>query len=330
MTFWTEGGQSIGMGHVMRCINIARAINVDETPMHFLVNNERPVIERLNQEALFHVVYPMSGRHAARLANSVVVIDTKRDVSSQVRSLKDDGKRVVLIDNSSTDEADAIVMPTPVYRGEPKAALFSGSGYLIIGENFRNSRGEEPTSHSSPLKVLVTMGGADPFNLTEMVLKALWPMEGIEVTTVIGPAFRMTGTMEEFVKRSGRRFAFAFNVKDMAPVMKEAHMAFTAVGTTVYELAYMGVPTALIGNYETDGPDLSMLESLGICTSLGYYRELAPSMITGAAEKFRDDSTEWKKKADAARALTDGCGASRIASLISSLFKPTELNSGAW
>ena len=132
----------------------------------------------------------MSGRHAGRLANSVVVIDTKRDVSSQVRSLKDDGKRVVLIDNSSTDEADAIVMPTPVYRGEPKAALLSGSGYLIIGENFRNSRGEEPTSHSSPLKVLVTMGGADPFNLTEMVLKALWPMEGIEVTTGHRPGFQ--------------------------------------------------------------------------------------------------------------------------------------------
>ena len=42
-----------------------------------------------------------------------------------------------------------------------------------------------------------------------------------------------------------------------------------------------------------------MLESLGICTSLGYYRELAPSMITGATEKFRDDATEWKKMAEA-------------------------------
>ena len=245
VTFWTEGGQSIGMGHVMRCINIARAFGAEEMPLHFLVNNERPVIERLNQEAFFHVVYPMSGKHANRLTKGVVVIDTKRDVSSQVRSLKEDGKKVVLIDNSSTDEADAIVMPTPVYRGQSRPALFSGSSYLIIGDNFREARGEGPISHSAPLKVLVTMGGADPFNLTEMVLKALWPIEGIEVTTVIGPAFRMTDTMEEFVKRSGESFTFAFNVKDMAPLMRASHIAFTAVGTTVYELAYMGVPSVL-------------------------------------------------------------------------------------
>ena len=319
VTFWTEGGQSIGMGHVMRCINIARALAPEEMPMHFLVNNEMPVIERLNQEAFFHVVYPMNGKHANRLTKGVVVIDTKRDVSSQVRSLKEDGKKVVLIDNNSTDEADAIVMPTPVYRGHIRPALFSGSSYLIIGDNFREARGEEPISHSGPLKVLVTMGGADPFNLTEMVLKALWPVEGIEVTTVLGPAFRMTETMEEFVKRSGEKFLFAFNVKDMAPLMRASHIAFTAVGTTVYELAYMGVPSVLIGNYETDAQDLSTLASLGLCSSLGFYRELAPSAISDAAERFRDDAALWAGMAQKARGLTDGCGASRIASLISAL-----------
>src|SRR3989304_6506945 len=116
VTFWTEGGPSIGMGHVMRCINIAHALETEEMPMHFLVNNERPVIDRLNEEPLFHIVYPMTGRHANRLTNGVVVIDTKRDVSAQVRSLREEGRKVVLIDNSSTGEADAIVMPTPVYR----------------------------------------------------------------------------------------------------------------------------------------------------------------------------------------------------------------------
>lgn len=321
VTFWTEGGPSIGMGHVMRCINIAHALETEEMPMHFLVNNERPVIDRLNEEAIFHLVYPMTGRHANKLTNGVVVIDTKRDVSAQVRSLREEGRKVVLIDNSSTVEADAIVMPTPVYRGQGSGNVLHGNSYLIIGDNFRRARGTEPLVHSAPLKVLVTMGGSDPFNLTEAVLKALWSIEGIEVTTVIGPAFKLTETMEEFIRRSDERFHFVFNAKNMAPLMSASHVAFTAVGTTVYELAYMGVPSVLIGNYETDAQDLATLHELGISRSLGYYRDLNPADITVAAESFRDDLASWTEMSLKARNLTDGDGASRIADLIRSLIK---------
>ncbi|MBI2400225.1 MAG: hypothetical protein HYV23_04095 [Deltaproteobacteria bacterium] len=321
VTFWTEGGPSIGMGHVMRCINIAHALETEEMPMHFLVNNERPVIDRLNEEALFHIVYPMTGRHVGRLTNGVVVIDTKRDVSAQVRSLREEGRKVVLIDNSSTGEADAIVMPTPVYRGRGCGNILHGNSYLIIGDKFRHSRAAEPLVHSAPLKVLVTMGGSDPFNLTETVLKALWNVKGIEVTTVIGPAFKLTETMEEFIKRSNERFTFVFNAKNMAQLMRASHIAFTAVGTTVYELAYMGVPSILIGNYETDAEDLATLDKLGISRSLGYYRDLHHDDISGAAESFRDDPARWTEMSLKARNLTDGDGASRIAALIRSLIK---------
>ena len=321
VTFWTEGGPSIGMGHLMRCINIAHALESEQMPMHFLVNNERPVIDRLNDEALFHIVYPMTGRHAGRLTNGVVVIDTKRDVSAQVRTLREEGRKVVLIDNDTAGEADAIIMPTPVYKGQDCGNLLSGRSYLIIGENFRKARGMEPVTHSAPLKVLVTMGGSDPFNLTEAVLKALWNIEGIEVTTVVGPAFKMTETMEEFIRRSGERFVFVFNPRDMAPLMRDTHIAFTAVGTTVYELAYMGVPSVLIGNYETDAEDLAALENLGICRNLGYYGDLDHSAISEAAEGFRDDPAGWTEMSLKARGLTDGDGASRIAALIRSLIE---------
>lgn len=321
VTFWTEGGPSIGMGHLMRCINIAHALAPEDMPMHFLVNNERPVIDRLNQEALFHIVYPITGRHANRLTNGVVVIDTKRDVSTQVHALKEEGRKVVLIDNGSTEEADAIIMPTPVMKANGGGKHLAGSDYLIIGENFRRQRGSAPIQHALPLKVLVTMGGADPNNLTETVLKALWRVEGIEVTTVLGPAYRMTEAMEEFIKRSGGKFSFLFNVKDMAPVMRTSHVAFTAVGTTVYELAYMGIPSVLIGNYDTDASDLGALEGLGICKSLGHFKAVEQQAISGAAEFLRDDEAAWREISLNARGLTDGDGAARIASVITSLSK---------
>lgn len=323
VTFWTEGGPSVGMGHVMRCINIAHALESEELPLHFLVNNERPVLDRLNSEALFHITYPITGRHAGHLTGGVVVIDTKRDVCEQVHALKDEGKKVVLIDNVSSGEADAVVMPTPIYRGGDARNLLSGNEYIIIGENFRRARDGKRPGHSQPLRVLVTMGGSDPFNLTELALKGLYGVEGIEVTVVIGPAFRTGGALEEFMAGCGGRFRFLHNVNDLAPLMKESHLAFTAMGTTVFELAYMGVPSLLIGNYESDREDLASVERLGISRSLGYQTEVDAVRIAEAVGFFKKNRREWEEMSKRAMSLTDGKGASRVAGLIRSLLDGT-------
>jgi len=314
VTFWTEGGSSIGMGHVMRCVHVARALESEELPLHFLVNNERPVIERLNSEALFHITYPLTGAHASHLSGGVVVIDTKRDVNVQVRHLKEDGKKVVLIDNRSSVDADAVVMPTPLYSGGNERGLFSGSDYIIIGDNFRKACTLKTRKHSLPLKVLVTMGGSDPFDLTAMVLKALHDVEGIEVTVVIGPAFRNA----EGDWPKDEKFRFVRNVKDMAPLMREAHIGFTAMGTTVFELAYMGVPSVIIGNYADDRADLDSIRKLGICLSLGFYMDVKPCHIKEAVDFFRNERA-YDDMSINARRLTDGKGVSRIAGLVMSL-----------
>ncbi|OGP21345.1 MAG: hypothetical protein A2054_08115 [Deltaproteobacteria bacterium GWA2_55_10] len=318
VTFWTEGGPSVGMGHVMRCINIAHALDEQELLLHFLVNNERPVIDRLNSEAIFHITYPITGRHPSRLAGDVVIIDTKKDVSSQVHTLKDDGRKVILIDNTSTDEADAVIMPTPIYKGAPKGGLIAGSEYIIIGERFRNAREREMPGFSLPLKVLVTMGGSDPNNLTGVILKELKDIDGIEVTAVIGPAFSTKSTFEN-LKSGWDKCSFVHNPQDMASLMKNSHVAFTAMGTTIFELAYMGVPSIVIGNYESDREDLASIQDLGISKGLGFHRDIPPGQICAAITAFRDDAALWQETAMKARALTDGRGALRIANLITSM-----------
>ncbi len=319
VTFWTEGGASIGMGHVMRCINIAHALDEQELPIHFLVNNERPVIDRLNSESLFHITYPMTGMHPSRLSGDIVVIDTKKDVSGQVHTLKEDGRKVILIDNTSTDEADAVVMPTPIYRGSRMRGLISGSEYIIIGDRFRNARERSPLEHSLPLKVLITMGGSDPNNLTGMVLKDLAGLDGIEVTVVIGPAFSSGRTFEDLNASRWEKFSIVHNPDDMAAWMGRSHVAFTAMGTTVFELAYMGVPSVVIGNYESDREDLAAMEGLGITRGLGFHKDLMPGEAGEAIKLFRDDAVLWRETSSKAMALTDGRGASRIAGIITAM-----------
>ncbi|MBI5454855.1 MAG: hypothetical protein HY956_09515 [Deltaproteobacteria bacterium] len=316
VTIWTEGGSGIGMGHVVRCMNVAAALSALDIPFHFLVNSDSAVAERLEGAGLPHITYPIDGTHPARLTNDIVLIDTRKDVSTQIAALKGSGRKVVLLDNTVSKGADLVIVPSALYK-EKGDGVRGGAEFVIVGERFRKERLWK-IRHSLPLKVLVTMGGADPFRLTELVLKSLKDMDGVEVTTVIGPAFSPERDLKALVRwRPG--FRFVQDAKDLSQLMAASHVAVTAVGTTIYELACMGVPSVLIGNYESDSFDLKGFEGLGVSVSLGHYKDVTPEAIRGAVTRFKDEAF-WRDASEKAQKLVDGKGSERIAALIGAFF----------
>jgi UDP-2,4-diacetamido-2,4,6-trideoxy-beta-L-altropyranose hydrolase len=320
VTFWTEGGKTIGMGHLSRSVNIARALKRNSVPFDFLINDDESVKARLEAEGFEFRVVGLSPEGVQKISSGTVVIDTKKDLSGLAALLKERGKRVVVIDNASSAEADLSVYPSPFYRGERRANERGGSDYLIIGDNFIRERGAlAQVKPFKPFKVLITMGGADPFNLTEQVVNAIERLDGVEATVVIGPASKPTQFLKRFIESGSEKFRFLYNVADMAPVMSSCHIAFTAVGTTVYELAYLGVPSVVIANYPNDDSDLRELKELGISFGLGYYKDVNAPMIRGAVKSLMKRENLLELMSRKAHALTDGRGAFRIASCIAEL-----------
>ncbi|MBE9531661.1 MAG: hypothetical protein IME98_02520, partial [Proteobacteria bacterium] len=105
--------------------------------------------------------------------------------------------------------------------------------------------------------------------------------------------------------------------------MKESHVAFTANGTSIYELAFTGTPSVVIANYEEDLKEISTYERMGFSLSLGLYNAVSPNMIRGAVEKFYDKDF-FEESATKGLALTDGFGVKRAAELIVSLLDNLE------
>lgn len=322
VAFWSEGGSGIGMGHVARSLNIALAVMERGLPARFLVNDDKAVRSRLEDFGVAYRICGFGGAPALDSTDGVVVIDTKRDIREEVRELKERGRKVVVIDNLCAAEiADRTIIPSAVAAGMPSnGSVLAGKEYVIIGEGFRRARkrGGRP-AYGRPLKVLVTMGGADPFCLTERAVAGMAGMEGIEATVVLGPAKRMTRELEAFMKNKPGWMEFIYGVRDMAALISAVHIAFTAVGTTVYELAYMGVPTALIANYAEDRGTLSALEATGAFVSLGVNAGVSAEMIRGAIEAFKGNGERYASMSRRASALVDGDGASRAAGVIESL-----------
>ncbi len=322
VTIWAEGGRSIGMGHIMRSVNLGAALRDIHVPVTFLVNDEAPVKLVLREKGFDYRISPITEDVLLWPVTDVVVLDTKKDVSALIELLRGDGKTVVLLDNTTdaAGAADMVVVPSPFFNTDSVGNVIGGPGYMIIGENFKRARGASvELKHALPLRVLVTMGGADPNRLTEKIVEALWDVDDIEATVIIGPAFPKTRKLAGLKRRKDRRFTFLEGVKDLGPLMASAHIAFTAVGTTINELAYMGVPSIIISNYVDDAPDLVELEMLGIALPLGYHAEVVPADIRDAVERFVEDSEYWEEMKYRAASLTDGHGARKVAEIIAVL-----------
>ncbi len=320
--FIAKGGGPQGMGHVMRSLNVARALKEMDMPVYFLFDDESSATELVEENGFTWCRY-RSGRPAlAEGPSGVVVMDTEDDVTEFVRSFKRKGSRVLLIDNSTraTGLADLSITPSAFMGAGAGDEEYSGSKFVIIGENFfRARKAMKPMRHSLPLKVLVTMGWCDANNITLRVLEAIACMEDIHITVVLGPDYAFHETLKPFQGHPSINFRSA--VKDMAPLMAASHIAFTALGTTVYELAFMGVPPLIISNYREDEKDLAALRRLKAGVSLGFHGTVSEELMRGAVARFIEDAPYWREVSSQARRLTDGRGAWRIASIIAELYR---------
>jgi len=328
VTIWTEGGSSIGMGHIARSVNLSRALKEKGIDSMYYVNNDLTTMEILRKNGLSYRISPMEDVQGIFDEDEVVVIDTKKDVPGQVEFLKCRGRKVVLIDNNTAaaELADLTVAPS-IYFDEKKDYLgpgfIGGSEYLIIGDSFIAARQESLSlGFSLPLQVLVSMGGADPNHITEKVAAALLGMDNIEVDVAIGHASKPDESLFRLEKEGRGKLRLHKGLTDLAPLMIGAHVAFTALGTTINELVFMGVPPVVISNYFDDSHDLDRLRELKVGVAMDHYSDCDQAGIRAAVKGFVEDRSGWESMRGRAAALTDGLGAGRIASLIAELGWP--------
>jgi spore coat polysaccharide biosynthesis predicted glycosyltransferase SpsG len=332
---WAEGGADLGMGHIVRCVNIATALKKLGVKPSFIINPDEATQKRLLIEGFAFITNSLDAEFTESSFDafprlSVLVIDTKKDVSNIVKLLKARGVKVLLVDNNTSagELADKVVIPSVVAPMNAEATkdesdkFFSGADYLIIGDNYHNAlRERSAISYALPFRVLVTFGAADINGITSQVVDALCTMKDLDITVVIG---------EMFTKRDPYAYSAGCahvkcvsGINDLAPLMGEAHIGITANGTSLYEMAFMGIPSIVIANFERDLCELETYEKLGISKGLGLYSDVTAEAIQRAlagfsAKGYLEESSKRASK------LTDGLGASRVAELVVTLMEEND------
>jgi spore coat polysaccharide biosynthesis predicted glycosyltransferase SpsG len=129
----------------------------------------------------------------------------------------------------------------------PHTRLLLGTKFALLRREFLNYRGWQRQIPEIARKVLVTLGGADPDNVTGKVIEALAPLD-LEVKVVVGGSNPHLPELQEAVERMKSQPAnieLVVNPADMPGLMAWADLAVAAGGSTFWELAFFGIPSIL-------------------------------------------------------------------------------------
>ena len=86
--------------------------------------------------------------------------------------------------------------------------------------------------------------------------------------------------IHKIVKDYPHRIVVIDNHLNFKGLLKDIGLCITALGVSLYEFNYFGIPVVLLCNYKKDKKDARILERLHIAVSLGYYRDTNLSEIS--------------------------------------------------
>ena len=324
-----DANVSIGTGHVMRCLALAQAWQ-DRGGTAGFVASELPVplADRLARErivpAMISAIPGSSDDAAATIAQARqaganwVVIDGDRFQTGFLKLVHDAGLRVLLIDDFAHREGipvELIVNPNPgvdseTYRMRAAGAkVLAGPRYCLLRREFRVAAEAAERSERIGNRVLISLGGSDPDNLTPRIAAALAGCADLQLTLVAGPG---NHAIDELRRLHAANVRVIWDAKNMAELMSLADIAVIAAGGTLWELLAMG---CAVLSYARNAMQKSVLQSLardGVIVEMGDAAAFDSATLALEVKRLSESSSAQKRMAGLGRTLVDGAGADRV------------------
>lgn len=334
-----DASTQIGAGHVMRCLALAQAWQDAGGVAHFAAA-ELPdgLAARLTAEgmALYRLdVAPGSAADAvqtAALARQLgadwVVEDGYKFGADFQRIIKEAGLRLLAIDDcghAGHYVAD-LVLNQNIYANEslypsrePCTRLLLGTQYVLLRREFQRWRGWQREIPDVARRVLVTMGGGDPDNVTSKVIEALeWvQVDGLEVAVVVGASNPHLPALQDSANRSVHVIRLVQDVSDMSELVAWADLAVVAGGSTCWEIAFMGLPSIIIVIANNQEGIANGLGTQGAGISLGSHTRIDNVSIVSPLQSAICDRQLRTGMCEKALRIVDSHGTTRtLASLL--------------
>ena len=203
-----------------------------------------------------------------------------------------------------------------------KTHIYLGNHYITFREEFNDT--EYPIRIRAN-KILITMGGTDPYGLTLMVTKALVNDKSLSITILLSEKAKNYGELLEISDLNSNIKLVGFT-ENIVGLFIEHDIVFINGGLTRYESCVIGIPFIAISIHKKQFDITQELVSLGVGINLGVFDEINVNQIYSAAKKLLQDDELRRKTSLRMREMLDTKGIDRIYNIIYNKFKEYETN----
>ena len=319
------------MGHLRRCLSLAAALMHAGARVVFIVNRAGHLAElfppgldvvEVDDDEINSLV---ATRQALQASSAAALVTDSYAVSAEplmdmgvptatiVDGVPAQPLPVALVTDSAIDAASY------AWPSSDGTQLLLGPAYVLLRPMFAEARPRRIAGDVR--KVLVTTGGADHARCCGRFIAAArdaYPAATIDV--IVGPYF--TSEAAAAVHRlsaTDRRIVVHRRAVDMVGLLRDADVAVTGGGQTLYELAATGTPTVAISLAANQHANLRGFAARGALVWAGDAGDVDLEARIAAALRQLAPADVRSAMSAAGQTLVDGRGASRIATAVLNL-----------
>lgn len=343
-----DANAQMGTGHVMRCLALAQAWQDAGGQAVFVMATDAPAVEdRLKSEGMEVTrlrTQPGTDHDAIQTVDlarqgeaSWAVVDGYHFGADYQRIIKDSGLHLLAIDDNGhcSHYYAEIVLNQNLHADEglyenrePYTQLLVGTRYVLLRPEFLKWRGWKREIPEVARKVLVTLGGGDPDNVTLKVIRALQQIEveGLEAVALVGGSNPHYEELQSAVQGSQLLIRLETNVTNMSELMAWADVAVSAGGSTCWELAFMGMPTVAVVLAENQRDIAEGLKEAGVALNIGWHSDVSTDSLAETLVSLLGSQEIRHHMSHCGKPLVDGTGARRIVEALKSVL-PRDIES---
>ncbi len=352
LTIRADGSGSIGMGHVVRCLALASGVRQRGGTVGF-------VCRQLDGVAADFLRARSVDVH--ELSDDTSDDEDARRTLAVARGDKGDRAGVVLVDHyglgPSWWRSAGAELPVAVIDDLGRPGL-GGDVALVVNQNagalkesydgvsrvlcgprfallrkafFEHRKTQEERWRQGTRayrlaadrlkRLVVTVGGSDPNDVTSRVLRALRDVpRDVTFDVILGPGFRHRDSVFRRAEIDSRIWLYD-QPRDLPALMARADMAVTGGGSTVYECAYLGLPSLVIQMADNQAGVCRAMASMGAVRFLGPWADVEDEIIAREADLLLGNDGRREEMALSGMALVDGHGARRVAEALATVAK---------
>jgi UDP-2,4-diacetamido-2,4,6-trideoxy-beta-L-altropyranose hydrolase len=327
--------KSKGFGNFSRSLTLCKNLKKKGFEVDFIINSNDYLESRLKKEKFNYIIIPKKVNFKNEDSFLIkkyfenkykIIILDMREYGEQLSKKLLKYIPIVLIDDAfSKNVYSNIIINGSINKKfhnyiikNNKNKKYLGPNFFMANNNFlKNKKKQIEIKKKNKYKIIISIGGSDPNQLTIYILKSIVMISNIKITIIVGPFFTDSNKIIDICKNY-KNVEVKYSPIKIWNEFKKADVVISKSGITLYELAIMGIPTMCISSFKHEEPSAKEFMKKKFLINLGMQKNVNKNQIKFELLKLLKDTKKRKLMSAQGKKIVDGKGLERVTKIIDS------------